>query len=407
LADASTGAELWAERYERPMRDIFALQDEIVRRIVTTSNLQLQLNLSQQGIAIPRSTESLEAYDYLLRGLEYHSAVTRDGNAKARQMFEKALALDPKYAVAYAALGENYLFALLMANNPDPNSAERALKLEQQAIALDDSLAHAHSILGEVYLRVGQSDRALAEAERGVALDPNSAGGYLWLAEVLIELGKPTEALTAINKQMRLDPRNTDLYLYQQGAAYTQLGLWHEAISSLKPHEARYPGNLWSHVNLAQDYAALGDKGSAQAELAEVERVVTLEPNSALGYFALATSLNSVGRPAQALAAIEKGIRIGPGEWGFYYEQGWALSQLGHWQDSISSLNRLPASNDIPWPHVLRAVDYVELGRDDAARAEVAEVLKINPQFSLKIGIAAFPANEERAAADLHKAGLN
>jgi adenylate cyclase len=78
------------------MRDIFPLQDEIVRRIVTTSNLQL--NLSQQGIAIPRSTESLEAYDDLLRGWEYHIAVTRDGNAKARQMFEKALALDPKYA---------------------------------------------------------------------------------------------------------------------------------------------------------------------------------------------------------------------------------------------------------------------------------------------------------------------
>jgi hypothetical protein len=73
------------------MRDIFALQDEIVRRIVTTSNLQL--NLSQQGsIMIPRSTENLEAYDYLLRGWEYHIAVTRDGNAKARQMFEKALA---------------------------------------------------------------------------------------------------------------------------------------------------------------------------------------------------------------------------------------------------------------------------------------------------------------------------
>jgi tetratricopeptide (TPR) repeat protein len=385
--------------------DIFALQDEIVRRIVTT--LQVQLNLAQQGIVIPRSTENLEAYDDELRGWEYHIAVTRDGNAKARQMFEKALALDPKYAMAYAALGENYLFALLMANTPDPSSAARALKLEQQAIALDDSLAHAHSILGYIYLRVGQSDRALAEAERGVALDPNS-GGYLWLAQVLIELGKPTEALSAISKAMRLDPPNTDLYLFQQGGAYTQLGLWHEAISSLKPHEAHYPGNLWSHVNLARDYAALGDKDAAEAELAEVERVVTLEPNSALGYFALADSLNSMGRPAQALAAMEKAMRLAPNERAFEGEQGWALSQLGRWQDSISSLNRLPASNSSSlWPHVWRAVDYVELGRDDAARAEVAEVLKINPQFSPKIGIAAFPANKERAAADLHKAGLN
>lgn len=278
------------------------------------------------------------------------------------------------------------------------------MKLEQQAIALDDSLAHAHSILGYIYLRVGQSDRARAEAERGVALDPNSAGGYLWLAQVLIELGKPTEALTAISKAMRLDPRNTDLYLFQQGGAYTQLGLWHEAISSLKPHEARYPGNLWSHVNLARDYAALGDKDAAEAELAEVERVVTLEPNSALGYFALADSLNSMGRPAQALAAMEKAMRLAPNEWAFEGEQGRALSQLGRWQDSISSQPAagLQLQQSLA-PHVWRAVDYVELGRDDAARAEVAEVLKINPEFSLKIGIAAFPTNEERAAADLHK----
>jgi len=106
LADAATGAELWAERYDRPLRDVFAVQDEIVRRIVTTLNLQL--NLAQEGIVIPRSTENLEAYDDLLRGADDLLSFTKDGNTKAREMYEKAIALDPKYAMPYAALGESY-----------------------------------------------------------------------------------------------------------------------------------------------------------------------------------------------------------------------------------------------------------------------------------------------------------
>ena len=134
LADATTGAELWAERYDRPLRDIFALQDEIVRRIVTTLNLQL--SLSQQGVLIPRSTANLEAYDDLLRGFESFFSVTKEGNSKARQMFEKAIALDPQYALAYADLGWNYWFGWGFGFNPDLNGLRRALELEQQAIAL-------------------------------------------------------------------------------------------------------------------------------------------------------------------------------------------------------------------------------------------------------------------------------
>src|SRR6266478_9479352 len=103
LADATTGADLWAVHYDRPLRDIFALQDEIVRRIVTTLNLQL--DLMQRGADVRQTTDNLEAYDNLLRGLVYIWSLTKDDNAKAREMFEKATQLDPKYARAYADLG--------------------------------------------------------------------------------------------------------------------------------------------------------------------------------------------------------------------------------------------------------------------------------------------------------------
>jgi superkiller protein 3 len=136
-----------------------------------------------------------------------------------------------------------------------------------------------------------------------------------------------------------------------------------------------------------------------------VQRAVALEPNSAFGYYALGQALNAVGRPAEALAAVEKARGLNPKSTDFYV-QGWAYAQLGHWRESISALKRLSPSNN-PWPHVWLAVNYVELGRDDTAKAEIAEVLKLNPQFSVKFGVAGFPVDQEHAAADLRKAGLN
>ena len=107
LVDATTGAELWAERYDRPLRDIFSVQDEIVRRIVTTLNLQLNL-WEEQGILVRKRTDNLEAYDDFLRGVGYFFTGERGVTEKARLMFEKAIELDPGYADAYLMLGFVY-----------------------------------------------------------------------------------------------------------------------------------------------------------------------------------------------------------------------------------------------------------------------------------------------------------
>jgi adenylate cyclase len=294
LADAGTGAELWAERYDRPLRDIFALQDEIVRRIVATLNLQL--NLEQQGVAIPRSTENLEAYDDLLQGVEYLFSLTKNGNVKARAMFEKAIELDPKYAMACAYLGQNYYLDWALSFSPDPNRLQQALQMERKAVALDDSLSVPHSVLADIYMQEGRNDQAATEAERGIALDTNSALAYSNMAEVLNHLAKPAEALIAVDRAMRLDPRNPD-YLYEQGRVYNWLGRWQEAIPALKGYSVRYPDMIWAHVFLADDYGWLGDNDAAQAEAAKVEQISASDPNSAVGYWTVAHILNSLGKP--------------------------------------------------------------------------------------------------------------
>src|SRR5262249_111995 len=198
LIDATTGGHLWSERYDRPLQEIFALQDEVVRKIVTT--LRLQLTVQEQGILVHKTTDNLEAYDYYLRGVEHYNRYTPETNAQARQMFEQALELDPQYAEAYAWLGMTYLMEWGFQWSQDPQTLERAYELGQKAVALDNSLPLAHQALGRISLWNKQHDQAITEEERAIALDANNADGYAYLAAMLNFAGRPEEALGLVEK---------------------------------------------------------------------------------------------------------------------------------------------------------------------------------------------------------------
>src|SRR5215471_3282139 len=146
LIDAPTGHHLWAERYDRPLQDLFALQDEIVQKIVTT--LRLQLTLWERGHLVRKTTTNLEAYDYYLRGVEYFWRFTREANVHAQQMYEQALGLDPQYAEAYAWLSWAYALTWIMQWGHAPQTLEQAFELAQKAVALDAFLPLAHRVLG-------------------------------------------------------------------------------------------------------------------------------------------------------------------------------------------------------------------------------------------------------------------
>ncbi len=287
LVDATSGADLWAQHYDRPLRGIFALQDEIVQRIATTLNLQL--TLEERGILVRKRTENLEAYDDFLRGTEYYWSFTKDGNAKARQMFEKAIELDSKYADAYAWLGQNYFIGWVFLWSPDPNTLDRASQLAQQAIALDDSRAFAHSMLGNIYLFKRQYAEALTEAQRAIALGPNDASGYEWLSAIMNNTRRRAEAIDLAEKAMRLDPRNQDSYLWLEGWSYTQMGRYEEAIPILKRYLASYPNGLPAHYYLVVDYIELGREPQARAEAAEILRI---SPNFSVEKFMLRSMVN-------------------------------------------------------------------------------------------------------------------
>jgi adenylate cyclase len=277
LIDATTGGHLWSERYDRPLQDIFALQNDVVQKIVTT--LRLQLTLQEQGYLVRKTTDNLEAYDYFLRGVEHSNRYTQEANAQARRLFEKALELDPQYAEAYAFLGATYFVEWTFQWSQDSQILDQALALAQRAVAVDDSLAQAHATLGSAYLWKKQYDQAIAEEERAIALDSNFADAYMRLGNILTFAGRPEEAIGLIEKAMRLNPHYPPMYVFFLGGAYRSTGRYEEAIAAYKRALTRYPNLLPAHVNLAVSYSELGREEEARAEAAEVLKI---SPNFSL-----------------------------------------------------------------------------------------------------------------------------
>jgi adenylate cyclase len=452
LIEAATGYHLWSEQYDRPLKDIFALQDEIVQKIVTT--LRLQLTLQEQGYIVRKHTDNLEAYDAFLRGMEYLWRSTKETSVQARQMFEKAIELDPQYAEAYTWLGWTYWAEWVNSWSVDPQTLERALELAQQALTLDDSLPVAHSRLAMVYAMQQQYEQAIAEGERAIALDFNDADGYWILAEVLRFAGRPEEAVRRVEQAMRLNPRYPPVYLFTLGESYFWTGRYPEAITALKEAASRSPNFVYTHFFLAlghveqwgsqqspdaqtvaqalaavQRAIALSDSFSLGHALlgyiyllqqqyeqanAEMEQTIALVANEAFSFSSaiLAETLSRVGRSEDAVAMAEQALRRKPHVVDEHLSSvGAAYYLAGRPEEAIAPLRQyLSHYPNILSAHLILAAVYSEVGKEAEARTEAAEVLRLNPKFSLEVHKERAPIKDpallERHLAALRKAGL-
>jgi adenylate cyclase len=279
LVDAATSRHLWADRYDRDLRDVFAVQDEITKSIVTA--LQVVLTADEERRAARRYTDVLEAYDLFLRGRNYLLAGretgafmrgTRQANLQARELFERAISLDPKFAAAYAEKSITYFFNFVMPLSRDPELLRAAREAAQRSVALDDSLALAHARLSWVYLAQRDHDQAVAEGKRAIALDPNDAENYAQLGNVLNWAGEPEEAIPFIEKAMRLNPVYPFNYLFYLGQARFLLGQHEEAIALMNRALARAGSFLPLRLHLAVLYQKLGRQEEAKAQLSEARK---------------------------------------------------------------------------------------------------------------------------------------
>jgi TolB-like protein/class 3 adenylate cyclase/Tfp pilus assembly protein PilF len=305
LVNATTGEHLWSERYDRPLQDIFALQQEIVQKMVTT--LRLQLSLQEQGILVKKTTDNPEAYDTFLRGQEawlraYYER-NKDANTQARQLFERAIELDPHYAQAYARAGSTYHLDWFYGWNQTPQTLERAGEFEQQAMALGESLPAPHEVLSDVYLWQKQHDLAIKEAERAVALDPNEAEGYVNLGIILAWAGRPEEGIKMVEQGIRLNPRFPVHYLLGLGFTYRIAGRYEEAIAVAKKILARQPNFPPPYFILAYSYAQLDRLDEVRAAGAEFQRLV---PDASLEQWKRMAAFKDPALLERDLAALRK-----------------------------------------------------------------------------------------------------
>jgi adenylate cyclase len=279
LIDAVTGAQRWGERYDRELKDVFAVQDEVSRTIV--SILMVHVNKAEAERTLLKPPATWQAHDFLMRASDVWSArnaadlhETRRLLYEARRLLESSISLDPSYARAYAMLSQTHLAAWIQPLDEDhlnPAALERAHCFVRKSLQLGPHLPIAHAQLGAVLTFQGQHEQSIAEFEKAVTLNPNFTDW--WFGMALLRAGEPTRAIKVIETHMRYDPFCSPWALGQLGLAHYMLKEYSKALPPLRELTLRVPNMRQGHVFLAANLAQLGRLDEARAAAAEILRI--------------------------------------------------------------------------------------------------------------------------------------
>ncbi len=274
LIDAQTGGHVWSERYDRDLKDVFALQDEVTLTVMRA--MRVKLTDGEQAALWQKKglTNNLEAFEKYLQARMYSIQVTKDANAKGRQLYEEAIALDTGFAMAYAKLAFSHAADAMFGWSKDPReSSHNAYEIANKALSLDDSLDTPHYMLGFVYLNMREYDEAIAEGKRGVELNPNGHEALAFLGIILNLAGRPAEALTVLEKATRLNPMPPAFQYAYLG--FSQLLMNHndKAIPTLEKGLRVQPDHTPCLINLAAACSQGGRQEDARKTAAELIRL--------------------------------------------------------------------------------------------------------------------------------------
>ncbi len=276
LIDSGTGTHRWAEHYDRDLKDVFSIQDEVARTIA--SILAAHVNKAEVERTLLKPPATWQAYDHYMRAAaawaSFQSSWKLENLLEARGHLEDSLKIDPKYARAYSMLASTHRVAWLNPVNDEylsPAALERAITLARTAIELDPNLPEAYAELAYNIIRKRDFDAAAVAVERAIALNPNFADYRI--AQVLFSIGEAARAIELAKTQMRLDPFHPHFAPLIVGEAYYVLKQYREAQRWLRQATGRAPNHQYGHAFLAATYAQLGQLEDARAEAAEVLRV--------------------------------------------------------------------------------------------------------------------------------------
>ncbi len=299
LVDADTEQHIWAERYNRELKDIFSVQDDIVRTI--TGTIAVKVDDEERKRVKRKFAENMAAYDYLLRGREYLFQATRSSNTKAHQMFQKSIELEPDYAAAYVFLGRTYLFSVAYGWTEFAGVAlQQAHDLAQKALSIEESAA-AHALLGNVYRYRQQLDLAVGELDKAIALNPNDAVSRAYRGILSVYLGNTDEGIQALETARRFNPNMLPSHFMHLGLAYYLKGRYADSVRVLEVGKGKYPDEVFMRIALAAAYAQAGHTANAEYE---AQIVMKLHP------FFQADSYGLVFRNSKDREHINEGLRM-------------------------------------------------------------------------------------------------
>ena len=264
LIEAATGRHVLSNRYDRPLEDIFAIQDEVTEKVAgTLTGWEGAIAEAERAVARRKPPANLQAYDYYLLGIEAKHKETKEDNIRAQELFRKALELDPKFARAYTGLALTYGYEIWLSYTESrARSLRDWLAAVQKAVALDPYDGEAHMVLGYAYRMLNDYERATYELDRGLELQPNSPDLLMLYVENLPMLGNPQKGVELAERAIRLNPNYPTWYLYGLHRVYYFAGEFEKALAAARqaqelsgPLLAAIYGQLGRNVEAAEGAA--------------------------------------------------------------------------------------------------------------------------------------------------------
>lgn len=302
LINTKNGLNVWAQRFDRKVVEVFAVQDEITSSLVEA--LAIKLSSQEKQHLAQRATNNLEAYEHFLEGQRISRQQTKQTNAQAREAYRHAIEIDPTYGRAYGALA--YTLALDYrhgwTDTPIQN-LDRALELAEKGVAFDDSIPQTYWSLGYVYLRRNEYEKALTATAESIRVAPNYADGYGLLALISNASGKPDKALEYATRGMQLNPYYTWDYLLNVGFAHYLLGNYQQAIEPLEKAQSRNENALPVKLFLAVSYLNVGRLDDAEWA---VEQIRVLNSSTTISQLSSTMVLNEAKLKVKLLDDLRK-----------------------------------------------------------------------------------------------------
>jgi adenylate cyclase len=272
MIDALKDRHLWAERYDKEFKDIFSIQDDITKKIITA--VHVKLTEGERARVFAKGTSNLQAYLKAVQADWFVNQATKDSVLRAQQLAEEAIALDSNYAYAHMALGTVHIYFVWLGISQSPrDSLKSAIHCWQKAVALNPESGEAHALLANGLVMARQYDKAVAECERAMVLEPNSYRTLYPCASALTFVGRREEAIPLFREALRINPKPPNSLYRHYGVALRDSGRYDEAIEVSKKAVEQGPDDMIAYVVLGSSYGMAGREEEARAAAKEILRI--------------------------------------------------------------------------------------------------------------------------------------